>query len=121
MHGFMGWSFQPSSGAAHRKSRPMTGRNRPFFMVAKWRLSHWHWNWGADLVLMDETEGRLAAAALHLRTMGLLGILIQARQRSLIPAISPLLDCLQAKARFWISPALRRAVLLAAGETLSSS
>jgi predicted nucleic acid-binding protein len=76
---------------------------------------------GADLVLMDETEGRLAAAALHLRTMGLLGILIQARQRSLIPAISPLLDCLQAKARFWISPALRRAVLLAAGETLSSS
>lgn len=72
---------------------------------------------GADLVLMDETEGRAAAAALHLRTMGLLGILAQARSRSLIPAISSLLDRLQAEARFWISPALRKAVLLAAGET----
>jgi len=71
---------------------------------------------GADLVLMDEKEGRAAAAALHLRTMGLLGILAQARSRSLIPAISPLLDRLQAEARFWISPALRQATLHAAGE-----
>lgn len=71
---------------------------------------------GADLVLMDETEGRAAAAALNLRTMGLLGILAQARNRSLIPAISPFLDRLQAEARFWISPSLRRAALLAAGE-----
>lgn len=71
---------------------------------------------GADLVLMDEAEGRAAAAALNLRTMGLLGILAQARSRSLIPAISPLLDRLQADARFWISPSLRNAVLLAAGE-----
>ena len=69
---------------------------------------------GADLVLMDEMEGR--AAALHLRTMGLLGILAQARSRSLTPAITPLLDRLQAEARFWISPSLRKAVLLAAGE-----
>jgi predicted nucleic acid-binding protein len=31
---------------------------------------------GADLVLMDEAEGRAAATAMHLTTMGLLGILI---------------------------------------------
>jgi predicted nucleic acid-binding protein len=72
---------------------------------------------GADLVLMDETEGRAAAAALHLQTMGLLGILIQARSRSLIPALAPLLDRLQSEARFWIAPALRQAILGAANET----
>jgi len=71
---------------------------------------------GADLVLMDEAEGRAAATALHLTTMGLLGILIQARQRALIPAVEPLLDRLQLEARFWIAPPLRVAVLRAAGE-----
>ena len=71
---------------------------------------------GADLVLVDESEGRAAATALGLRTMGLLGILINARQRSLIPALAPLLDRLQTEARFWIAPSLRRAALVAAGE-----
>jgi len=71
---------------------------------------------GADLVLMDEAEGRAAATALHLTTMGLLGLLLQARQRTLIPAVAPLLDRLQQEARFWIAPSLRAAVLLAAGE-----
>lgn len=72
----------------------------------------------ADLVLMDESEGRAAAMALRLHTMGLLGILIQARSRSLIPALAPLLDRLQTEARFWIAPSLRRSVLLSAGETI---
>jgi predicted nucleic acid-binding protein len=71
---------------------------------------------GADLVLMDEAEGRAVATALHLTTMGLLGILLQARQRGLIPAVAPLLDRLQQEARFWIAPSLRAAVLRAAGE-----
>ena len=71
---------------------------------------------GADLVLMDEAEGRAAAGALHLRTMGLLGTLLQARQRGLISAVTPLLDRLQQEARFWMTPALREAVLRAAGE-----
>ncbi len=71
---------------------------------------------GADAVLMDERAGRAAAAALGLRTMGLLGILIDARQRSLIPALAPLLDRLQLEARFWIAPSLREKALLAVGE-----
>ena len=70
----------------------------------------------ADLVLMDEREGRAAAASLGLPTIGLLGILLQARERSLIPALAPLLDRLQAGARFWIAPSLRTSVLRAAGE-----
>lgn len=71
---------------------------------------------GADAVLMDERAGRAAAAALGLKTMGLLGILIDARQRCLIPAVAPLLDRLQTEARFWIAPALRQAILQAANE-----
>lgn len=70
----------------------------------------------ADLVLMDEREGRAAAAALGLVTMGLLGILVQARQRSLISAVAPFLDRLQFHARFWIAPALRECILRSVGE-----
>jgi predicted nucleic acid-binding protein len=73
---------------------------------------------GADLVLMDEAEGRAVAATLHLTSMGLLGILLLARQRALIPAVAPLLDRLQHEARFWMSPSLRSSVLRAAGEAL---
>jgi predicted nucleic acid-binding protein len=73
---------------------------------------------GADLVLMDEAEGRAVATSLQLTTMGLLGILLQARQRGLIPAVAPLVERLQQEARFWISPSLREAVLRAAGENV---
>ncbi len=73
---------------------------------------------GADLVLMDEAEGRAVATSLQLTTMGLLGILIQARQRELIPAVAPLLERLRKEARFWIAPPLREAVLRAAGENV---
>lgn len=71
---------------------------------------------GADVVLMDEQPGRAAAAALGLKTMGLLGILMEARRRSLIPTLAPLLDRLQIEARFWIAPSLREVVLLTVGE-----
>jgi uncharacterized protein len=71
---------------------------------------------GADLVLMDEAEGRAVATSLDLATMGLLGILLQAKQRTLIPAIAPFLERLQQEARFWIAPSLREAVLRAVGE-----
>lgn len=73
----------------------------------------------ADLVLMDEAEGRATAAALNLTPMGLLGILVQARRRSLIPAVAPLLDRLDQEARFWMAPSLRAAILRAAGESSS--
>jgi uncharacterized protein len=70
----------------------------------------------ADLVLMDEAEGRAAAATLKLPTIGLLGILLQARQHSLIHSVAPLLDRLDQEARFWMTPSLRAAILRAAGE-----
>lgn len=70
----------------------------------------------ADLVLMDESEGRAAATALKLPTMGLLGILLQARQQSLIPSVTTLLDRLDHEARFWMAPSLRANILRIAGE-----
>lgn len=70
----------------------------------------------ADLVLMDEAEGRATASALDLTTMGLLGVLLRARQLSLMPSVAPLLERLDQEARFWMAPSLRIAVLRAAGE-----
>lgn len=71
---------------------------------------------GADAVLMDERAGRATAATLGLRVMGHIGILLAAHERSLVPALTPLLDRLENEGRFWISPSLRKTVLLATGE-----
>lgn len=70
----------------------------------------------ATRVLMDERAGRAAAAALGISSIGLLGILIEARRLDLIPRLAPMLDRLQTEARFWFSPALRIQVLQLAGE-----
>ena len=71
---------------------------------------------GADAVLMDELAGRAAAVALGLKPVGLLGILLDAKELGLISAVAPLLDRLEAEAKFWISASLRALVLKDAGE-----
>jgi len=70
----------------------------------------------ADAVLMDELAGRAAAVSLGLRTIGLLGILLDAKRQSLLPAVGPLITQLQRDAGFWISASLRSALLQAADE-----
>lgn len=60
----------------------------------------------ADAVLMDESEGRAVAQAHGLRTIGIVGILIQARHSGLLDAVRPVLDDLRLKARFRLSDAL---------------
>ena len=70
----------------------------------------------ADAVLMDERVGRATAIALGLKPVGLLGILLDAKQRSLIQTLKPLLDRLENEAEFWISASLRTAILKDAGE-----
>lgn len=71
---------------------------------------------GADLLLMDERRGRLAATRLGRRVVGVLGALTDAKQRGLVPAVRPLLDALATDAGFRISHELHRRVLEAAGE-----
>ena len=58
-------------------------------------------------ILMDKRAGRAAAVSLGLRPSGLLGILIRAKREGHIPAVLPLLDRLQAGARFRVSEVLR--------------
>lgn len=70
----------------------------------------------ADLLLMDERRGRRIATDLGLRVIGLLGVLVEAKHRKLLPSVKPLLDDLVARAGFWVSQSLYERTLQAAGE-----
>ena len=67
------------------------------------------------VLIMDDAEGRRMAQSLGLRVTGLLGVLIEAKARKLLPAISPIVDQLVAEG-LWLSEAMRRSVLDAVGE-----
>lgn len=66
---------------------------------------------GAELVLMDERLGRAAARRLGLRVTGLVGVLIEARERGLLKDADAVLNDLHQRAGFWLSPELRRLVV----------
>ena len=65
---------------------------------------------GADLLIMDERLGRAAARRLGLRVTGLVGVLIQARERGRLPDAEAVVNDLHRKAGFWLSEELRRLV-----------
>jgi predicted nucleic acid-binding protein len=70
----------------------------------------------ADALLIDELSGREVAAKLGVRTVGIVGILVDSKNEKLIPSVKVLLDRLEKEASFWISPDLRLRVLKLAGE-----
>lgn len=70
----------------------------------------------ADLVLLDERDGRHAAQRLGLRPMGTVGVLIEAKRRHLLPALRPALDALKYQAGFYLADAVRHRALAAVGE-----
>jgi uncharacterized protein len=70
----------------------------------------------ADELLMDERRGRREAAKFGIPIIGVLGILLIAKQRQLIPQIRPVLVALIEQAAFRVSPALYRQILLQADE-----
>jgi predicted nucleic acid-binding protein len=59
---------------------------------------------GADLLLMDEKEGRLVATARRLRVAGTVGVLERAAEQGLLN-LREAFDRLKAS-DFWVSPAL---------------
>lgn len=71
---------------------------------------------GAGIVLMDEREGRHAAARLGLVPLGVLGILLRSKEKKHLEQIRPLLDSLRQKAGFYLSDQLYRSILISAGE-----
>jgi hypothetical protein len=65
----------------------------------------------ADAILIDESAGRAAALRRGLAPLGVLGVLLRAKQRRLVDTLRPLLDQLQNELGFFISPELRSTVL----------
>ncbi|BAZ12781.1 hypothetical protein NIES4071_46150 [Calothrix sp. NIES-4071] len=70
----------------------------------------------AEQVIIDERLGRIVADRLSLNYTGILGILIEAKTKGLIPTVKPLLDALRNEAGFWIAEPLYNRVLQLAGE-----
>ena len=65
----------------------------------------------ADQVLIDERRGRLIANRMNLRYTGILGILVEAKSKGLIPEVKPLLNALINVAGFWVAEPVRSSVL----------
>lgn len=65
----------------------------------------------ADLLLIDERLGRMTARYFDLEIIGLLGILVQAKQDGLIDQIKPLMDELRFEIGFRISTQLYQEIL----------
>ena len=69
----------------------------------------------ADFLLIDEHLGRVVALRRGLRVTGLLGVLVVAKKRRLIPAVAPEISALLAEG-FWLSDELVERVLKHVGE-----
>ena len=70
----------------------------------------------AALVLLDASAARSRAAQLGIRFTGALGILRWGRQTGRIPALKIEVQRLRVEARFFINPALEKALLISVGE-----
>lgn len=70
----------------------------------------------AALLLIDERRGRAEADRLGIKITGLLGILVEAKGKSLVVAVKPLLDDLIATSEFRVSRALYEKILEMVGE-----
>lgn len=57
----------------------------------------------ADWILMDERAGTKVAESMGLHPIGLVGVLIKAKEKGLIEGVTPVVLELREKAGFWIS------------------
>jgi len=71
----------------------------------------------ADLLIVDELHAREKARRLGIRVTGVLGILVEAKSRGLLPAVNPIIQDLRNIAGFHGSPQLVKDVLRQAGES----
>jgi predicted nucleic acid-binding protein len=71
---------------------------------------------GADIVLIDEQEGRQFAAKAGVAVTGVLGILLRAKRAGELNAVKPAIDELRRRASFFVSASLEARIVAAAGE-----
>lgn len=71
---------------------------------------------GAIAVLMDERAGRVVASRVGLNTIGVLGLLLQAKRDGMVGELRPLIAQLRDKLKFHLSVSLEVDVLRQAGE-----
>jgi uncharacterized protein len=72
----------------------------------------------ASMVLLDESAARNEARRLGLARTGALGLLRQARKAGRIDSLQAEILRLRREARFFVSPALEKALLISVGEGL---
>jgi predicted nucleic acid-binding protein len=70
----------------------------------------------ADLILLDERDGRSAAERSGLRVTGVLGVLLRAKNDGQIQLIKPEIEALRTQARFFLSARLQEKALEIARE-----
>jgi len=70
----------------------------------------------ADLVLLDEKEGRRIAQRLGLRVSGVVGLLVLAKSQGKLKEVRPYLDALREVAGFYLSDSVYTNALRMAGE-----
>ncbi len=64
-----------------------------------------------DLLLMDERIGTRIAREQGLQTVGLVGVLLKAKQQNIVPKVHPVLKELKTKAGFWLGSDLEKAIV----------
>ena len=74
----------------------------------------------ADYLLIDDKRGRKVAKINQIKTVGSLGVLLQAKRAGLIPCVAPLLQQISDSSVF-ISASLMQTVLELAGESEAQS
>jgi predicted nucleic acid-binding protein len=70
----------------------------------------------ADLLLMDETQGRRLAMRRGIKVIGLLAVLVQAKQKGLVAGVTPIIGELRGAAGFYVAEDVVASVLRQAGE-----